>query len=166
MRNSLTIALILTLTVPAAMPFAGALHPVALPGEETATVTLELDAGTYPSATLAESKTCEVTVPAHATVSSVLDKATLDGCIVGWTWTLYASSVIAGQGRFVTGVDGRLANCDAWVTWLVGIDPPVCTYWTYDVNGETAPLGVDNQPVTHGDTYTFVHHVITATPLP
>lgn len=157
--NSRTITLILLTTV-ALAPFASALPWPApagiadpLPAGSPVTVTLVIDATGYTVPELAETLTCSVTVPADAKVANVLDQAALDGCISSWTWEVGVSSVTNGWGRFVTGLDGRQADCHTWPTFLVGYG--YCTYYLYADDGSQPSVGVDLHPVTAGHTYTF-----------
>lgn len=117
------------------------------------TVTLALDASGYTVPALAETLSCSVTVPSGAKVSNVLDQAVLDGCINSWTSEVGVSSVTNGWGRFVTGLDGREADCHTWPTFLAGYG--YCTYYLYDDNGTYPSVGVDLYGVTAGHTYTF-----------
>lgn len=117
----------------------------ALPGEGNATVTLVVDASNYPVEALQEVKTCTVKVSEGATVSTVLDQATFDLCIAGWTWIIFPTFLEGG--RFVTGIDGRQADCTVFLV--------LCTFWLYDVNGTPAQVGVDFQTVSDGDVVAF-----------
>lgn len=134
--------------------------------EGTVSVTLELDATDYTSETLQEFVSCDVAVPQGSVLADVLDQAVLDSCINTWTWKTCASCITAGYGRQVIGLDGRIADCTVWVTWLVGVDPPLCTWYRIQENGEYANFGVDHLEVTAGSTYTFVfeNHLAPALP--
>ena len=58
-------------------------------------------------------------------------------------------------------VDGIEAEYGLWVTTIDGetADESAQQWWGYDVNGEMALYGVDEQVVTDGDVYDFTLHV-------
>lgn len=68
-------------------------------------------------------KACEVPLAEGATVADLLDAATAQGCISGWT---YAESPF---GRYVTSIDG--------------IPEAAVTYWALYEGGAYAQCGID-----------------------
>lgn len=133
--------------VPAVLPAATALETVTV--SLVVTTDLGAEAGLDPGAwaALPGTAACTVTVPAGGSAADVLDQATADGCILGWTYTTF------GDERFVTGVDGLEAvglTCLAW--------PVACQWWEFQVDGSGASTGVDGHTVTAGETLGFLFH--------
>lgn len=160
-RIGFLVALVLgTLAVASAGPATAQVPPVPL----LISVSLSIDASAFPVSVLRESKTCNVLTLPSVPVSALLDLATVQGCIAGWTWIVYPSSVTGLYGRFVTGIDGRLANCDLYLPWflLTGQAPPFCTFWGFTVNGNFAEHGVDFEFVQPGNSYGFGYVVVTS----
>ena len=58
-------------------------------------------------------------------------------------------------------IDGVEAEYGLWLTTVDGetADEDAQQWWGYDVNGEFALYGVDEQVVTDGDVYDFTLHV-------
>lgn len=72
---------------------------------------------------------CDVEVPAGADGATVLDQATLDGCILGWT----ASPLFPCFVETIDGVHAALA------TWFVMDEGQ---WWQFHLNGQMAAHGI------------------------
>lgn len=90
---------------------------------------------------------CSVTVTAGSSAAAVLDQATVDGCITGW------SSVSFGGDRFVTEIDDLEAQGLVCILW-----PVACQWWEFQVDGQSSMVGVDGHAVTDGEALTFLFH--------
>ena len=79
--------------------------------------------------------------------------------------TTYTVSTDAEYLRAALEPEGLIAGIEAeyglWVTTVDGetADESAQQWWGYDVNGEMALYGVDEQVVTDGDVYDFTLHV-------
>lgn len=90
---------------------------------------------------------CHLTVPdadgdGAVDGGEVLDRATETGCISGWDHVVYDCC-----GRFPTSIDGREE---------VGWPAP---WWTIQLNGQSASVGIDGMTLEDGDDLSFVYHV-------
>lgn len=116
------------------------------------TATLSVDHSAHPL--LGSGVDCLVPVSSGQNMGDLLTQATLDGCILGWTFTVYPSS--PQYGRFVNSIDGRLATCDAPPA-ASNEAPVLCSYWALYINGAYAAQGIDQTPVSAGASYAFVY---------
>ena len=79
--------------------------------------------------------------------------------------TTYTVSTDAEYLRAALEQEGLIAGVEAeyglWLTTVDGetADESAQQWWGYDVNGEMALYGVDEQVVTDGDVYDFTLHV-------
>lgn len=104
----------------------------ALPAGASEPIRFELTLG---NAAHAPYKACDVAVPAEANVADLLDAATAQGCISGWT---YAESPF---GRYVTSIDG--------------ISEAAITYWALYEDGAYAQCGIDCTFPQPGEVLSF-----------
>lgn len=126
----------------AALAFAATVAPVGASQDNLVTVTLEVD-GTKDRLN-GFTATCDVTVPAGADGSVVLDAAVAKGCLDSWTFDNH------GYGRYVTSINEVR---DLTPAFCLG----PCFFWHIAVDGESAQVGIDGYVANQGSTLAFTY---------